>query len=137
MITRSNLRALRNDLPMTFTFRKLGHQAPYSKDIEGRFRFVCPHCAELLAILNPRNNLAHCFNCRKNINNIDLLLLLGYGFRGAVQILEDWLRLYTAEKKQPGNENATGPAPSPGAPRTQPQHIGQILQAHLLNHAAK
>jgi len=39
MITRSTLRALRNDLPMTFTFRQLGEKAPYAKDVEGRFRF--------------------------------------------------------------------------------------------------
>jgi predicted RNA-binding Zn-ribbon protein involved in translation (DUF1610 family) len=39
---------------------------------EGYFRFLCPGCGEMLATVNPRNNLAHCFCCQKNINNIDL-----------------------------------------------------------------
>ena len=37
--------------------------------------------------VNPRNNLAHCFGCCKNLNNIDLLLTLGYDFKTAVSIL--------------------------------------------------
>ena len=41
----------------------------------------------MLATVNPRNNLAHCFGCTKNLNNIDLLLTLGYDFKTAVSIL--------------------------------------------------
>ena len=40
---------------------------------EGYFRFVCPQCGEQRATVNPRNNLAHCFCCQMNWNNIDLL----------------------------------------------------------------
>ena len=43
------------------------------------------------ATVNPRNNLAHCFSCSKNLNNIDLLMTLGYDFRTTVAILERWL----------------------------------------------
>ena len=88
MITRPLLRSLRNDLPMPFTFRLLGDRAPYAKTVEGRFRFVCPHCGDLNAVLNPRNNLAHCFNCRANINNIDLLIALGHTFREPALLVE-------------------------------------------------
>ena len=45
---------------------------------EGYFRFLCPHCGEMRATVNPRNNLAHCFSCKKNLNNIDLLMTLDY-----------------------------------------------------------
>ena len=41
---------------------------------------------------DPRNNMAHCFRCQRNLNNIDLLLTLGYDFRTAVAILKRWLK---------------------------------------------
>lgn len=109
MITRPLLHSLRNDLPMPFTFQQLGDQAPYAKTVEGRFRFVCPHCGDLNAVLNPRNNLAHCFNCRTHINNIDLLIALGYPFRASVVRLQQYLRLYRQEQAGPPRVE---PAPS-------------------------
>jgi hypothetical protein len=47
---------------------------------------------ELRATVNPRVNLAHCFCCGQNFNNIDLLIALGYDFLAAVEVLEPWLR---------------------------------------------
>ena len=44
--------------------------------------------------MNPRNNLAHCFACEQNFNNIDLLIALGYEFLAAVELLEQWLRTH-------------------------------------------
>jgi DNA primase len=104
MITTDLLRRLRNDLPMPVTIAALGREAPPSKTIEGYFRFVCPHCGEMRATVNPRNNLAHCFSCAKNLNNIDLLMTLDYDFRAAVALLERWLTHYQgqqARKKTP------------------------------------
>ena len=87
MITRELLRHLRNDLPMPVTIAALSTDGPPAKRSEGRYRFLCPHCQEMLATVNPRNNLAHCFCCKKNLNNIDLLLTMGYDFKTAVSIL--------------------------------------------------
>ncbi len=84
MITAELLRQIRNDLPMPATIAALGRQGPPSKMSEGYFRFLCPGCGEMLATVNPRNNLAHCFCCKRNLNNIDLLLTLDYDFRAAV-----------------------------------------------------
>ena len=92
MITRELLRAIRNELPMHLTIDRLGENGPISKEIEGYFRFLCPACQELRATVNPRNNLAHCFCCGQNWNNIDLLIALGYDFLPAVDLLERWLR---------------------------------------------
>ena len=58
------------------------------------FRFQCPRCNELRATVNPRNNLAHCFSCGENCNNIDLLLIQGHEFLSAVDILRNWLEQY-------------------------------------------
>jgi hypothetical protein len=37
------------------------------------------------------SNVAHCFCCQKNLNNIDLLLTPGYDFVSAIAILKRWL----------------------------------------------
>ena len=92
MIPPDLLRQLRNALPMPVTIAALGREGPPSKMIEGYFRFLCPHCGEMRATVNLRNNLAHCFCCRKNLNNIDLLMTLDYDFRAAVGLLERWLK---------------------------------------------
>jgi DNA primase len=96
MITADLLRRLRNDLPMPVAIAALGRDGPPSKTSEGYFRFLCPRCGEMLATVNPRNNLAHCFGCNTNLNNIDLLLILGYDFRTAVAVLERLLQRYEA-----------------------------------------
>lgn len=91
MITKELLRSIRDQLPMEVTIRRLGNEAPPSKHFEGYFRFLCPNCGEVRATVNPRNNLAHCFCCQHNYNNIDLLIALGYDFKAAAHILEQWL----------------------------------------------
>jgi hypothetical protein len=103
MISAELLRRIRNDLPMPVTIAALGREAPPSKVSEGYFRFVCPRCGEMRATVNPRNNLSHCFSCKHNLNNIDLLLTLGYDFLPAVGLLERWLNQYQAQqaKKKP------------------------------------
>ena len=100
MITRENLRSIRNELPMKLTVTRLGQHGLIGKHSDGYFRFQCPHCGELRATVNPKNNLAHCFSCGQNTNNIDLLMLLGHEFRSAVTILGRWLTEYRAELGQ-------------------------------------
>jgi hypothetical protein len=115
MISADLLRRLRNDLPMPVTIAALGREGPPAKISEGYFRFVCPRCGEMRATVNPRNNLAHCFSCQKNLNNIDLLRSLDYDFRDAVALLERWLRHYqaTQARKEPGPSNANPPPQHP------------------------
>jgi hypothetical protein len=43
---------------------------------------------------NPGNNLAHCFCCGENFNNIDLMMIQGHDFLPAVDILKNWLLEY-------------------------------------------
>jgi DNA primase len=98
MITDELLRRLRNDLPMPVAIAALGRAGPPSKWSEGYFRFLCPSCGEMRATVNPRNNLAHCFCCKKNLNNIDLLIELDYDFRAAVALLERFLNEHQAQR---------------------------------------
>jgi len=67
---------------------------------EGYLRILCPHCGEMRATVNARNNLAHCFCCKKNLNNIDLLLSEDYDFVSAVALLERWLKAYQGQQAQ-------------------------------------
>jgi DNA primase len=99
MIDAALLRRLRNDLPMPVTIAALGNEGPPSKMSEGYFRFLCPHCGEMRATVNPKNNLAHCFCCKKNTNNIDLLRSLDYDFPSAVALLVRFLQDYEAKPK--------------------------------------
>ena len=104
MITKDLLRRIRNDLPMPVTIAALGADGPPAKRSDGYYRFLCPHCGEMQATVNPRNNLAHCFYCAKNLNNIDLLMTLGYDFPTAVAVLKQLLERYEArlpKKKSP------------------------------------
>ena len=103
MISSDLLRRLRNDLPMPVTIAALGRAGPPSKISEGYFRFLCPRCGEMRATVNPRNNLAHCFCCQQNLNNIDLLLTLDYDFRAAVALLERRLKHYQAQQTKKNN----------------------------------
>jgi len=100
MVPSDLLRRLRNDLPMSVTISSLGREGPPSKMRDGRFVFLCPSCGDMLAYVNPRNNLAHCFGCRKNLNNIDLLLSLDYNFADAVALLEHLLREYQSRRSK-------------------------------------
>ncbi|MBL8873893.1 MAG: hypothetical protein JNK90_29230 [Planctomycetaceae bacterium] len=104
MITKELLRAIRNDLPMKLTIIRLGRFGPIAKQSDGYFRFQCPHCSELRATVNPSNNLAHCFCCGKNFNNIDLMLLQGHDFLPAVDILANWLREYRRDQGRTKSE---------------------------------
>jgi DNA primase len=53
--------------------------------------------------VNPRNNLAHCFSCGENFNNIDLMMIQGHDFLPAVDILKLWLAEY---QRDLGRSNA-------------------------------
>ena len=110
MIAADLLRRLRNDLPMPITIAALGRAGPPAKISEGYFRFLCPHCGEMRATVNPRNNLAHCFTCQKNLNNIDLLISQGYDFLSAVALLERLLNDYQAQQ---ANNQAQQPSSQP------------------------
>ena len=107
MIDADLLRRIRNDLPMPVTIAALGADGPPAKRSEGYFRFLCPHCGEMRATVNPRNNLAHCFGCNKNLNNIDLLMTLGYDFRAAVAVLERLLERYEERLPKKNSPTAT------------------------------
>lgn len=77
-------------LPWTFTPRPAQGSLSYPA--------ATPRYGEMHATVNPRNNFAHYFCCKKNLNNIDLLLAFDYDFRAAVSFLERWPNYYQAQR---------------------------------------
>jgi DNA primase len=109
MLDKESLRRLRNELPMASLVAALGRDAPPSKIRNGRFVFLCPHCGEMETFVNPRNNLAHCFSSDKNLNTIDLLMLLGYDFAATVSLLEGLLTRHHSQGPNGGTDRSTTP----------------------------
>ncbi len=114
---------------MAATIAALGREGPPSKIRDGRFTFFCPHCGEMLAYVNPKNNLAHCFACHKTLNNIDLLRSLGHDFRSAITLLERWLDHYHQDRDSAmlcGSHSRIPSKPRPGHPPEGPVAPGTV-----------
>ena len=70
----SQLYAMRNQINIQRLIEKTLHiPCPVAK---GCFRFLCPLCNEFDTAVNPKTNLARCFNCKKNFNTIDLVMIV-------------------------------------------------------------
>jgi DNA primase len=91
---RQLLYRIRNEIPLPSLVVEL--QWPH-KTRDGRFCLLCPRCGELIAVVNPRTNLARCFRCEVNFNTIDLTMSIkAYDFVEAVHFLEPLLPTSTA-----------------------------------------
>ena len=89
-ITASLLRRLRNEIPISDIIRF--HLDLPHKVQEGYLRFLCPNCSEFYTAINPKTNLACCFQCQINFNPIDLVMTVKkYSFLQAVDCLEKLL----------------------------------------------
>jgi hypothetical protein len=56
------------------------------------------------ATVNSPNNLAHCFSCCENFNNIELTIIASHEFLTAVEILKIWLEEYERDLKRKNPE---------------------------------
>ena len=81
------LRKLRNEIPIDTVITNLLKMEVHKTT--GRLRFRCPTCGNYHTAVNPKTNLARCFDCKKNFNPIDLVMAVsGCSFMDAVQYLE-------------------------------------------------
>ena len=72
-VSKSELSRLRNEVEISALIRFL--DIPWKKS-EGYFRYLCPLCSDFHTAINPRTNLVRCFRCGKNLNPIDLVMLV-------------------------------------------------------------
>ncbi len=84
------LRKIRNDIPIEIIIGKT-LQIPNKRSDEG-FRFLCPICSEFYTATMSKTNLARCFCCKKNFNNIDIVMIVtGFSFVKVVKYLSQLL----------------------------------------------
>ncbi|MBF0235825.1 MAG: DNA primase [Desulfamplus sp.] len=119
--TRQHLFTIRNNIPIDRVIEALSIP---SSNRTGIYRFSCPVCNEQNTGINPKTNLARCFNCEKNYNTIDLVMkVMDVGFIQSVAYLEK----LKADKQPP-------PAPLPTHPRKAIRrkdmvHIGDVFKS--------
>jgi hypothetical protein len=87
--SRELLWRLRNQIDFSGLFHRLNW--PHKRR-EGQLAFLCPHCRETDSDVNPRTNLARCFQCQTNFNPIDFTIAVREcDFVEAVQYLTPFL----------------------------------------------
>ena len=82
------LRMLRNQIPIDKVIASFLNME--TRTVHSLFRFRCPVCGNFHTGVNPKTNLARCFDCRKNFNPIDMVMVAAKSsFIEAVDFLED------------------------------------------------
>lgn len=133
----SLLYALRNEISVQLLIEKT-LCIPWQVT-KGRFRFLCPLCGSYDTAVNPKTNLARCFQCEKNYNPIDLVMLARQAdFVQSVKFLQsiyqkneeghnhqDFKTISTSNRQAQGRMNPKTPS------ETSPHCIGEILDSLL------
>ena len=89
------LRRLRNRISFGQLFVQLNWPHKQRND---QLAFLCPRCGEYHSAVNPRTNLARCFQCETNFNPIDFTIAVqSCDFVHAVQYLKPLL--HSADKR--------------------------------------
>lgn len=95
--SRSELYVVRNDIGIDALIKEL-HVPCETR--AGRFTFLCPLCKGYNTGVNHKTNLARCFDCQKNINTIDLVMIVRQSdFVSSVRFLK---KLHGSKPDSPG-----------------------------------
>ena len=109
--TRQYLFFLRNHIPIVRVIEAL---SIFSSNQAGKYRFSCPVCNGQNTGVNPKTNLARCFNCEKNYNTIDLVIkVMNISFLQSVAYLE----------KLKADTQAPPAPPPPPPPTSHPRNV--------------
>jgi hypothetical protein len=85
--SRSQLFAIRNNIAVDMLIKDVLNVPCKSR--QGRFCFLCPLCRQFNTGVNYKTNLARCFDCEKNFNTIDLVMVIRQvGFVDSVRFLK-------------------------------------------------
>ena len=123
----AELHHLRNDLPIENLIKAL--RIPW-RSLQGQiFRFACPQCFGYHTAVHPRTNLSRCFNCRKNFNAIELVMLVKQlSFVASVKLLQKHQGRLAAIKRTPNQCSPTGGSRWPLVNRLHPPKQGTVFQ---------
>lgn len=122
----SRLYALRNEIDVRMLIEKMHIPCRVTK---GCFRFLCPLCNGFNTAVNPETNLARCFQCEKNYNTIDLVML-----NRQVDFVQSVKFLQSIHQKDDQNQNhqfqdRMKPKIPSGQSEKTPQSIGKIFDS--------
>lgn len=134
------LYVLRNDIDIRMLIEKT-LRIP-CRMTESCFRFLCPLCNALDTAVNPKTNLARCFRCEKNLNTIDLVMLIRQAdFVQSVKFLQSIHQKDSVCQDRGDPETISGTNPQIGSrlklktpsgkSDSGPCHIGKILGSIL------
>jgi hypothetical protein len=95
---------LRNQIPINVLIeKKLRIPSKFSK---GFFRFLCPLCNGFQTATNPKTNLARCFQCERNLNTIDMVIICeDLDFVKSVKYLKAYRQVISNNKAEDSMEN--------------------------------
>ncbi len=122
-LSSQELYSLRNHIPIERLISQL--QMPTRED-HGLRRFQCPVCAGFHSATYPNTNLAHCFDCRKKFNTIELVMAVQHSrFREAVSFLQRNQSILTQplDSAQPQYALPNTQAPRDSTPLSAPAQI--------------
>jgi DNA primase len=84
------LQSLRNQIPIE---KVITHMNMEIKPGGKWLRFRCPRCHNFHTATSNKTNLARCFDCKKNFNPIDMVMVVGnVSFTEAVEFLMQYLQ---------------------------------------------
>lgn len=119
--SRSELYVLRNDIGIDALIKAL-HVPCETR--AGRFAFLCPLCRGYSTGVNHKTNLARCFDCQKNINTIDMVMIVRQSdFVSSVRFLK---KLHGS---RPDSSGCNDPNDTKQRSSHDAKHIGQILNS--------
>jgi hypothetical protein len=72
--SRHELYVLRNDISIDMLIKDILHIPCESR--QDSFSFLCPLCRGYNTGVNYKTNLARCFDCQKNLNTIDMVMIV-------------------------------------------------------------
>jgi hypothetical protein len=122
----SRLYALRNEIDVRMLIEKMHIPCRVTK---GCFRFLCPLCSEYDTAVNPKTNLARCFQCEKNFNTIDLVMITRQAkFVDSVKFLQSIHQKDDQNQNHQFQERINPKTPSRQSEKT-PQSIGEIFDS--------
>lgn len=124
---------VRNNIDINFV---INHILKISSDYS--HRFCCPKCGySEQTNTDPRTNLARCFICNKNFNNIDMVIFAkNISFVESVLLLQKYLNDESAKRStnitiqccEYSTKNAT---PDQPIRRTEPRHISEFVNTYV------
>lgn len=117
--SRHELYVLRNDIGIDMLIKDILHIPCESR--QDRFSFLCPLCRGYNTGVNYKTNLARCFDCQKNLNTIDMVMIV------RKSAFVDSVRFLKKVHDSPSSRHVPGGSKAGSSSPDEANHIAPIL----------